>query len=593
MAETRFSISLPHNLSSGEPLRKLKPVAGPFSVTAIYSCLDEILEWQEGRCHFDYGYYRFVDNPLLSRIQEGLQAHYQIRHCLTYTSLKTAAMELLDYLLLSKPKMTLKVISDWEENEPFSIVPSLSALHTSLCTATPDDFSVLSPFSEVRDELLVINVRQPFQFIETQGEFLQKVKAYRLPIIFISDQFPEKLWSAQLINYWVLPLNSSQHSVAGGAILSNMDRQMAELKGLRLQRGPILSSRNAAYFLGEIDAGKNSYQDELIQGLCNLEQARYGFLFPSGMQAITTLLTLLRRPGKAQIIAVGHLYTDTYALLTYAKQRTGAIENIFIGVDEMEQLPKVMNKQTAAIITETITNPLNDVPDLETITRLAKKHQIPVIVDNTFATPSNCNPLDLGVDYVLHSTTKYFNGRNDHGGGIVLLNDSEAAAKIKKYQDQWGNELSPLESAILWERLQDFEERMERFQTNALQVAEFLQHHPGIEKLYFHRFPSHRSYQVSQRIVKGPGSVMSFTLKRPGLEGLRQFYDAPLQHILKAPSLGSNQTILCPYTLLAHYHESDEVLEELGLSRYLIRLSVGCEENIEFVIDSLDQALST
>ena len=84
---------------------------------------------------------------------------------------------------------------------------------------------------------------------------------------------------------------------------------------------------------------------------------------------------------------------------------------------------------------------------------------------------------------------------------------------------------------------------------------------------------------------------MSFTLTRPGMAGLRQFYDAPLQHILKAPSLGSNQTILCPYTLLAHYHESDEVLEELGLSRYLIRLSVGCEENIERVIDSLDQAL--
>ena len=591
MTEPRFSISLPHNLSAGESLHKLKPVAGPFSVTATYACLDEIVEEQEGRCKNDYGYYRFVDNPLLCRIQEGLQAHYQIRHCLAYTSLKTAALELLDYLLLSKAKMTLKVVSDWGEHEPFSIVSSLSELNTSLSMAPPSDLSVLSPFSEGKDELLVINVQQPLQFIRTQEKFLEQVKSHRIPIIVVSDRFPEKLWPARLIHYWVLPLNSTQHSVVGGAILSNMDRQMDELQGLRMQRGPILSSRNAAYFLGEIDEGKASYQEKLIQRLCQLEQARYGFLFPSGMQAITTLLMLVRRPGKAQIIAVGHLYTDTYALLTYAKQRTGRIENIFIGVDEMERLPGVVNEQTAAIITESITNPLNDVPDLEAITRLAQKHKIPVIVDNTFATPHNCKPLNLGVDYVLHSTTKFFNGKNDHGGGIILLNNAGAAAKIKKYQDHWGNELSPLESAILWERLQDFEERMARFQTNALQVAEFLQQHPGIEKLYFHSFPSHRSYQVSQRIINGAGSVMSFTLTRPGMAGLRQFYDAPLQHILKAPSLGSNQTILCPYTLLAHYHESDEVLEELGLSRYLIRLSVGCEENIERVIDSLDQAL--
>lgn len=591
MTETRLPISLPQNLSIGASLRKGIPVSGTFSVTAILASLEEILEWQEGRCGFDYGYYRFVDNPLLCRIQEGLKAYYQIRHCCVYTSLKTATMELLDYLLLSKPQMTLKLISDFEESDFFSIASSLLGLNTAFCSTSPDELSALSPLSEARDELLVINVRQPLQFLETHHDFLQKVKSHRIPIIVVSAQFPEKNWPAPLVNYWVLPLNSAQQSVVGGAILSNMDRQIAELKELRIQRGPILSSRNAAYFLGEIDSGRDSHKNQLIERLCNLEKARHGFLFPSGMQAITTLLNLLRRPGKSQIIAVGHLYTDTYALLTDAKQRTGTVENIFIGVDEMEQLPGAINEQTAVIITETITNPLNDVPDLEAITALAQKHKIPVIVDNTFATPSHCNPLDLGVDYVLHSTTKFFNGKNDHAGGVILLNDSAAAVKIKEYQQRWENELSSLESAVLWERLQDFEERMARFQKNAIQVAEFLQPHPGIERLYFHSFPSHRSYHVSQRILNGSGSVMSFTLKRPGLEGLRQFYDAPLQHILKAPSLGSNQTILCPYTLLAHYHESDEFLEELGLSRYLIRLSVGCEDNIKPVMDSLDQAL--
>ncbi|MBF0280697.1 MAG: PLP-dependent transferase [SAR324 cluster bacterium] len=591
MTSARLPFSHFESLPTSKTLRKAEPVNGPYSVTATLSSLDEILEWQEGRIEFDYGYYRFVDNPLLCRIQDGLKTHYQLRHCWVYASLKTAAMELMDYLLLTKPQMTLKLISDFKAGDPFSLEGSLCGLKTVFAAAGPDDFSALLPFSEAKDELLVINVRHALEFLENEVDFLIKAKSLRIPILVISDRFPEKPWPVGMINYWVLPLNSEQQSIQGGAILSNMDRQMAELKGLRMQRGPVLSSRNAAYFLGEIEAESKAWKDAIIDRLCVLEKARYGFLFPSGMQSITTLLTLVRRPGKAQIIAVGHLYTDTYALLTYAKQRTGDVENIFIGVDEMDQLPAAINEQTAAIITETITNPLNDVPDLEAIVAIAKKHKIPVIVDNTFATPLHCNPLELGVDFVLHSTTKYFSGKNDHAGGAVLLNDSVVAQTIANYQSQWGVELSSLESSILWQRLEDFEVRMERFQNNALQVAEFLQRHPGIEKLYFHNFPSHRSYEVSQRILTGSGSVMSFTLKRPGMEGLRKFYDAPLQHILKAPSLGSNQTIVCPYTLLAHYHEPDEALEELGLPRYLIRLSVGCEMDINPVIESLDQAL--
>ena len=590
MNKTRFPFPLPQNPSTDDIRRHAEPVAGPFSVTATIPTLDEIIDWQEGHCLFNFGYYRFIDSPQLYRIQQGLQIHYQFRHCLLYTSFKSAAMELLDYLLFTKPQMRIKLVSDHETGASFSIESSLSALNTTVCLVNPARIETFLPFSKEKDELLVINVRNPNAFIETHESFLRDAKSSRVPIVLLSEGFPQKERCSRLINYWVFPLNKASDEVRAGAILSNLDRQMEELKKLRMQRGPILSSRDAAFFLGESESPPDSRKEELTEQLREMENARYGFLFPSGMQAISTLLNLLRRPEKAKIIAIGHLYTDTYALLSHAKQRI-PVENYFIGVDEMDQFQNALSDQIAAIITETITNPLNDVPDLETILEKARPHQIPVIVDNTFATPSNCQPLQLGVDFVVHSTTKYLNGMNDHGGGVILLNDAEMVTRIRLYQQQWGNDLSSLESAVLWEQIQDFENRMQRFRTNALQVSEFLRKHPGVDRLYFHNLPSHRSYRISQRLLKGPGSVMSFTLKRPGLEGLRQFYDAPLHHILKAPSLGSNQTILCPYTMLAHYHESDECLEAIGLPRYLIRLSVGCEQQIKPVIDSLNQAL--
>lgn len=587
---SRLPITLPDSVSTTETLRPAHPVNGPFSVTATFETIQDIIESQEGRYHFNYGYYRFIDSPLLYQIQEGLKAFFQLRNCWVYTSYKTAALELLDYLLLAKPQMTIKIIHDLPHDSHVELGPSLSVLNTTVLSALPEEQDTILPFSKERDELLVINVQDPLAFLEKQADLLQQAKSSRVPII-VASRFLTQLPETRLVNYWVFPLNEEKQGVMGGTIVSKVDRQMAELFELRKQRGPILSSRNAAYFLGQIEFVADDAPKHLVEKLCQLEKAKHGFLFPSGMQAITTLFNLLRKTEKAQMIVVGHLYTDTYSLLTYGKQRTGKVENIFLGVHELDLLPQVINDQTAAIITETITNPLNDVPDIEAITRVAKEHQIPVIVDNTFATPMLCNPLDLGADFVVHSTTKYFNGKNDHSGGGILLNDDEMAGQIQSYQRHWENIMSPLEASVLWERMQDFEERMARFQANALQVAEFLENHPAVDEFFSHQSPQHQSFEVSKRVVRGVCSVMSFTLKKTGLEGLKPFYDSPLEHILKAPSLGSDQTILCPYTMLAHYHESDEILEELHLSRYLVRISIGCETDIQPVLESLDQAL--
>jgi cystathionine beta-lyase/cystathionine gamma-synthase len=139
--------------------------------------------------------------------------------------------------------------------------------------------------------------------------------------------------------------------------------------------------------------------------------------------------------------------------------------------------------------------------------------------------------------------------------------------------------------------MHDFPLRMSRFNANAFRVASLLAGHPGVGRLFFNGLPWHPGHATARKILSGPGSVLSFTLANDSMEGLRAFYDSPLPHVLKAPSLGSNRTLLCPYTLLTHYDEPDEALESLGLSRWLVRVAVGCEEDITPVVESLDAAL--
>ncbi|MGK5091059.1 PLP-dependent transferase [Deltaproteobacteria bacterium TL4] len=583
------TISFPENSSE---FRHFETVGGKHAVTAQLPRLEDIIDWQEGRCELSSGYYRFVDHPLLYRLQQGLQHYYEVRNCWGYTSFQAALMELLDYLLLSKPEMTLKVITTAGTEEERYVKESLPGLQTTMLQTTADQLKALEPWSQKKDDILVVAMKDPRPFIEGQLSFLQQIKKQRIPVVVCSNHLPSAPLLAEGSTYWVSNISFGSHTIEGGVILSNADRQMAELNERRKRRGTVLSSRNIEFLMNDTPAQEtNIALKQVSQQLCTMEKAHQAFLFPSGMNTIATLFSLLRSPKKSQIIAIGHLYTDTYALLTYDRLRIGSSQNVFLDSNEIDQLPDVITEQTAAIITETITNPLNDVPDLEAIAKTAHQYHIPFIVDNTFATPYNCNPLTLGADYVVHSTTKYLNGTNDHAGGAVLVRNAQQAELIQQFQQQWHNQLSPLEAEVLWEHLQDLDERMPKFNQNALKVATFLNAHPAVQKVYFNALPSHSSYEVAQKILRGPGSVVSFVLKENHLEALRRFYNAPLDPILKAPSLGSNQTLLCPYTLLAHYHEEDRLLAELHLSRYLIRIAVGCEETIEPILAGLQRGL--
>lgn len=472
------------------------------------------------------------------------------------------------------------------------ISKALAILKHPIEWSSPGSISMGSAFEKGK-ELLLIAVDHPDVFLQKASAFLEEAKRQRIPRFLISQGLLPQNSVGSLVDYGLFPLNAPEDALEGAILVSSQDRQMNALRALREQTGPVLSSRHAAYFLKK-KAFQNTQPDasqKIVSYLCEKEGASHGFLFPSGMSAVTALFSTLRSAQRSHMIAFGHLYADTYHLLHDATLRYVSPQTTFLGTTEVDQLPQSITTQTAAIITESITNPLNDVPDLEKIGRWTQQFGVPFVVDNTVATFVNCKPMNYGADYVIHSSTKYFSGQNDHAGGVLLVRDPKDAAIIQHLQSAWKNHLSPWECEVLWDHVQDFESRMQRFNQNALEVVSFLEKHPAVQHVYFSSLPSHQSYDIAQKILTGHSSVVSFTLKQSTKEAFERFYDAPLHDIHKAASLGSNQTLMCPYTLLAHYYETDSMLEELHLPRYLVRLAIGCELNINPVLKSLNDAL--
>jgi cystathionine beta-lyase/cystathionine gamma-synthase len=200
------------------------------------------------------------------------------------------------------------------------------------------------------------------------------------------------------------------------------------------------------------------------------------------------------------------------------------------------------------------------------------------------ASPYNVTPLQLGADVVIHSTSKYLSGHNSHGGGVVLTTSSDWHKRLRTDQTTYDNHLSSAEFTSLHEGLISFPYRMPRFNANGQALAALLRSHPAVEKVYY-------GNQGRPEWLKGLGSVVSCELKNASLSKLETFYNQPLRGLIKAPSLGSNQTLFCPYVLLAYYDKSEEYLRDCNLSKYLLRFATGCEENFDTVLSSVSNAL--
>jgi cystathionine beta-lyase/cystathionine gamma-synthase len=562
-------------------------VGGDYAITGTLPTLDDVIAFKEGTAEFDHGYYRFVSHPRLRRLENELKSRFACRHCKLTESLQTALLELL--LCLRKPGTQSRIVILNAGGAPFSNETFLPACDRDGVSVLPvEDETGIPPDLGRNDVLLLALGEGGSTAIDARGAAVVVV------VPSTGGRFPVPPPPAAGARYFVLGLGDERGFVQAGAVLSNVDRVMDRLAQQVRRRGPILSSRVAdALMGGELARADPAALDRVAAALCRMEGGSAAFLYSSGMTAITRVLDALRRPGRSQVVAIGHLYNDTFVGLRLAAKGPNEAPNVFLGVDELDRLDESVGPQTAAILTETITNPLSDVPDLGLLSRVARARGVPLVVDNTFATAENCNPLELGADFVIHSTTKYLNGRNDHGGGAVIVRDPQWARLLADSQGLLNDRMSPLEAAALERNLGSVRERMGRFNENAGRVASFLAEHRGVGRVFFNGLPSHRSYGTARRILRGPGSVISFTLARDTLEGLRAFYDSPLPGITKAPSLGSDQTLLCPYTLLTHYDDTDEELAAIGLPRLLVRIAVGCEKDITPVIESLGAALST
>ncbi|MEE2716859.1 MAG: aminotransferase class I/II-fold pyridoxal phosphate-dependent enzyme [SAR324 cluster bacterium] len=581
-------------MSADSPLLDLnQPVGGEFGITAELPTLELIHRFREGQFPLNYGYYRHVDHPKLKGAQDTLAAHCGVPHARLFCSAHAALYELLRLLAHERKGRRVVVLHsgelapEWHER--------LALVQAECVFLRLDAEPLPDPTEWSRHDLLLL--------LHQGGtpETLPLSEVGRGTLLVCSDALPPSLENHPHVKYWTAPVSNAQGEEIGGVVLGKVDRVMSELHELRKQRGAILSTRLAdqadpghpnSNTAGPASASAAAVSSKLCRVFSEMDSADDALLYPSGMAAITMVLDALRTIEQPKMIMIGTLYTDTYGLLRNSVLDGQTLDWEWVGVGDLERLEQAMDERTALVFTETITNPLGDVSDLRAVSELTRRHGVPFVVDNTLATPFNSQPLECGADLVVYSTAKHFSGNNAHRGGVTLFREGGLANTLRRQQRLLDLELCDPEAATLLECLADFPERMERFNANGLRMAEFLRQHPAVQDVYFPGLADHPSHAVSQRLLQGTGSVVSWTLRHDHPDSFRAVYDGAWGPIRKAPTLGSNTTLLCPYALVAHYHATDEELLDLGFPRTLLRIAVGCEPQLDEVLAGLDASLN-
>ena len=319
-----------------------------------------------------------------------------------------------------------------------------------------------------------------------------------------------------------------------------------------------------------------------------LEEGEAGIAMSSGMGAISSTLWTVLKAGD-HVVTDKTLYGCTFALMNHGLTKFG-VEVTFVDTSNLDEVKKAMKENTRVVYLETPANPNLKIVDLEGVCKVA--HINPntlVIVDNTFATPYMQKPLKLGVDVVVHSATKYLNGHGDVIAGLVVTN-KELADQIRfvGLKDMTGAVLGPQEAYYIIRGLKTFEIRMERHCKNARTIADFLNKHPKVEKVYYPGLESHPGYEIAKKQMKDFGAMISFELKG-GFEAGKTLLNN-LKLCSLAVSLGDTETLIQHPASMTHSPYTKEEREAAGITDGLVRLSVGLE-NVEDIIADLEQGL--
>lgn len=313
-------------------------------------------------------------------------------------------------------------------------------------------------------------------------------------------------------------------------------------------------------------------------------------LHASGMAAISTLMFSNLKSGD-KILSHFSLYGGTQELMNRVLPSLG-VEAIIVDLRDLNKAEEVMKSDSKIkmIYLETPANPTIQCVDIEALTKIAKQHNIIVSVDNTFATPYLQQPFKYGVDFVVHSTTKFLNGHGTAVGGILIGRDIELMkGHMEKVHRLLGGSSNSFDAFLLTNGIKTMEVRMERHCANAMKVATYLDQHKAISKVNYLGLPSHPDYATAQRQMKHPGPMLSFEMKG-GLESGKKFIDK-LQMCVRAVSLGTCDTLLSHPASMTHYGVPKADREKYGITDGLIRMSVGIE-NVEDILSDLEQAIS-
>jgi len=338
---------------------------------------------------------------------------------------------------------------------------------------------------------------------------------------------------------------------------------------------------------GEFDYTRsgNPTRKALENCLAALEGGTHGFAFATGMAAEATILERYG-PGD-HLIVHDDLYGGAYRLLVNVTRKHG-VQVDFVNLRDLELLRTAIRSNTRAIWTETPTNPLMNLLDLQGIAEIAREHKVVTICDNTFLSPYFQRPLELGVDVVVHSTTKYINGHSDVVGGAVMVKDPELAKEIKFLQNAMGTGAGPLECFLVLRGVKTLPVRMDAHNKNALALARWLAEHPKVERVLHPGLESHPQHELALRQMTGYGGTFSFCVKGGDKEAFSLL--AAVKLFTLAESLGGVESLIEHPWSMTHASIPEDVRQAMGISRNMIRISVGIEHVDDQAAD-LEQAL--
>jgi cystathionine gamma-lyase len=321
--------------------------------------------------------------------------------------------------------------------------------------------------------------------------------------------------------------------------------------------------------------------------VAGLEGGSLGLAFGSGLAATATVLDLL--PSGSHVVVMDDVYGGTYRLFERVLRGSAGLDFSFVDLSDPTRLDAAVRPDTRLIWVECPTNPLLKLCDLERIAAFGRQREIMTCADNTFATPYIQRPLGLGFDLVLHSVSKYINGHSDIVGGVVVVGDNPALAERMSFlQNAVGAILGPFDSFLALRGAKTLGLRMQRHCENALEVARFLEKHPGVERVVYPGLTSHPQHELARRQMRGFGGMVSVYL-RGGLEDARRFLER-VEIFALAESLGGVESLIEHPAIMTHASVPAEIRQKLGISDALVRLSVGVED-IDDILADLSHAL--